>query len=157
MFCGARHMPNCSCRLCRTVKRGYVIPTKSRAKADKTPLTLLDEDQSMKKPNVDLKGEPLDELWDDEGFKIVYPNLYEHLKETKYDDGTPRQTSTLLIFSDNGCLKLCLSDRDNNRSVFVSAVDFDTAMVKIERGLAEDNLPWKGKPKFGNQSKTPPY
>jgi len=111
----------------------------------------------MKKPDLKLNGETVSSPWVDSGFALAYPHIYEHLHEEKYEDGTLRQTSTLLIFNDGGCLKLCLSDRDNNRSVFVTATCFDDAMVRLEQGLREDDLEWRVKPQSSRQGNRPPF
>jgi len=84
-----------------------------------------------------------------------YPTLYEYLTVTKYNDGSPRVTATLLLFVDDGALKGCLNDRDNNRSAFISAPSLLSLLEQLDIGLREDALDWKRKgsynPKGGDK------
>ena len=78
-------------------------------------------------------------------FEREYPNLYTHLFDERYEDGTHRQTSTLLFFVERGCLKACLNDRDANKSVFLAAASVADALLALELGLDLGNLEWRQK------------
>src|SRR5678816_2203499 len=44
------------------------------------------------------------------------PTVLQWLSDDRWDDGSARQPSTLLVFAEDGCLKACLNDRDGSRS-----------------------------------------
>lgn len=75
--------------------------------------------------------------------KEDFPNLYDHLTATTYDEGGNRLTSTVLVFVDNGVLKICLNDRDNCRSAFFTAVDLMGCLMAAERALADGTADWR--------------
>jgi len=79
----------------------------------------------------------------DEDFFEEWPTVWEYLSETRFDDGKPRETSTVLIFVDAERLKVCLSDREANEVAFVSGATFKEAMDALERGLAGGTLDWR--------------
>jgi len=80
-----------------------------------------------------------------------YPVLSEMLTAATYDDNNPRQTSTLLIFTENGILRGCLNDRDNNRSAFFTAETISDLFQVIDNALASNRVDWRIK----NGFKTP--
>lgn len=74
-----------------------------------------------------------------------YPLLAAHMGDPIYDDGTPRLTSTLLIFAEQGLWKACLSCRDTEEVAFVSASCVRDLLLKLEDGLEADELDWREK------------
>jgi len=94
---------------------------------------------------------------DDAAFRDEFPNLYDHLFATTYEDGSGRMTSTMLIFSENGVLKLCLNDRDNGRSVFITATEFLSLFSVIETGLASNSLDWRSRRQSGDNGNKVPW
>jgi hypothetical protein len=145
MFCGACHMPGCMCCQCRTVRRGYVIPHRKVREKQVNDVVMFVEHSTVKKPDTKMNGMKPEPLLEDSAFTAELPALSEHLIQTQYDDGTHRQTSTLLIFVDGGVLKLCLSDREVGRSCFVSAATFEEALKKLDQQLADDTADWRVK------------
>jgi len=97
----------------------------------------------MKKPRAQELLGRREVPWTAEQFLAKYPTLLDHLKSPKYDDGTARQTSTLMIFCENESLKICLNDRDNGRSVFVCGANICEALQSLEDGLCGDSLEWR--------------
>lgn len=83
--------------------------------------------------------------FDDKGFAEMYPSLMGYLACDRFDDGSPRQTATLLMFFEQGGLKMCLNDRHLSRSAFVTAATFCEVMDKLELGLTNDTLEWRVK------------
>ena len=76
-------------------------------------------------------------------FASRYPALGEYLTLTTCDDGSVRQTSTVLLFQEDGLIKLCINDRDLSRSAFVSGHDLESAFQKLEEGLVTGDLDWR--------------
>jgi hypothetical protein len=72
-----------------------------------------------------------------------HPELTQFLARTSYDDGGARQPGTLLVFTEAGGLKGCLSDRDQGLVAFATADAFLELLDTFERGLAGDTLDWR--------------
>jgi len=72
-----------------------------------------------------------------------YPQLVTYLTQTEWEDGKRRQTATLLFFVEGGRLRVCLNDRDCNRSCFLTVASMDDALEALENGLFEDTLTWR--------------
>lgn len=104
----------------------------------------------LKRPKPgEYQGTP-DDPYDDPAFRSEFPSLHEYLTQAKWDDGSLRTTSTLLIFIDQGVLRLCLNDRENSRSCFFTAAEFGEGMAKLESALATGKVEWRMK---GNSSR----
>lgn len=71
------------------------------------------------------------------------PGVREMLVETRYPDGQPRQTSTLLLFVEAGVVKACLRDRDQGQSAWSSGVSVIDALEALEAGLQADTVQWR--------------
>lgn len=79
----------------------------------------------------------------DPEFKRRFPTLLEYLTQTTWDDGSPRQTSTLLIFVDDGVLKACLNDRACERALWVASGTLSGAIAELDESLADPHAPWR--------------
>lgn len=97
----------------------------------------------MKRPSADKLTGGIAVPWEDPWFKGEYPFLTEFLTATQYEDGTARATGTILLFVDNGCMKLVLNDRDNQRSAFIEKSELLEAFAAAEAGLRNESLTWK--------------
>ena len=75
----------------------------------------------------------------------LFPNLFSYLTQDTWEDGSTRVTSTVLFFVERGELKCCLSDRDAQRSAFITGSDFQGLLEAVESGLEEDTLDWRQK------------
>lgn len=80
-----------------------------------------------------------------------YPTLLEFLTLRMWEDGSPRQPGTLLIFVDSGTWKACLKDKNGPRVCFVSSSDLDMLFLTVEDGLSQDNLDWRADRPQGGQ------
>lgn len=69
--------------------------------------------------------------------------LVAHLIETEWDDGEARQTSTLLLFAEEGRWKGMINDRDAGAVAFVSGDCLRAVLASIEKGLDGGNLDWR--------------
>lgn len=80
----------------------------------------------------------------DEGFKGDYPYITEYLYSGAFEDGTPRQRSTItLMAGDVHGLKCVLNDREQARSLWVTAPDLVDLMETLEHALASEKPSWK--------------
>lgn len=92
-------------------------------------------------------AEPLGvDLWADS-----HPGVWEHLASLVGPDGKSRLGSTLTVFVAEGLVKVCLNDRDQQLTCFVTSKGVGQALEALEKGLQGDSLdwrrvkPWKGR------------
>lgn len=103
----------------------------------------------MKRP---VNPEPSNRsIGQDEAFRRRCPTLHDHLFDQTWDDGSSRETSTLLIFRDDGGWKACLNDRSMQRTAFICGASVQELLDAIEEGLAGDELDWRTKRPVTNQ------
>lgn len=79
----------------------------------------------------------------DEAFIAEYPVLYSYLTDTKWEDGNPRETTTVLLCVDAGVLKAWVNDRALARSAWVSADSLQGLFRTLEAKLATNQLEWR--------------
>ena len=128
---------------------GVCIPPK--------PEWFVDAEESImagfKRPKLDSVPKPMANAWNHEEDKHDFPNIFGFLTETKYDDGKPRVTGSISIWTQLGVLKASISDKDNKRVCYVEALSLHELIEMIERTICDDNTDWKNQKPF-NQ---PPY
>jgi len=101
---------------------------------------------SVKRPQHVQSGIPAGVACADPAWQERWPALCSHLFDLKYEDGAPRQTSTLMLLAEQGVAKACLNDREAERSAWVSGRSFTEALDALEAGLVEDRLDWRARP-----------
>lgn len=79
----------------------------------------------------------------DPEFASTFPGLWEYLSSHTYDDGSPRVSSTLLVFVEDGLVKLCLNDRDQGMVSFLSAPTYAEALLEMDHRVVEGKLEWR--------------
>jgi hypothetical protein len=104
----------------------------------------------MKKPTGGYPGKtavPSGELLRQERSK--FPRLVEYLEETKWDDGSRRETSTLMLLIEDGWLKACLNDRANGCSLWVTGDALVAVLDALEGHLERGDGEWRVRKPFG--------
>lgn len=76
----------------------------------------------------------------------TFPSIWEYLSTDAWPDGSARQSSTLTIFVEGGRVKVCLSDRENDRSAWASGESLEEAAMSLERALGQDTVEWRKRP-----------
>lgn len=71
------------------------------------------------------------------------PGITEYLSKSLYEDGKPRQTSTLTVFIEGGMVKVALNDRDVERSSYMSGEGLEDALRSLEKHLVEEKVDWR--------------
>lgn len=97
-----------------------------------------------KETQTEMNGSIPDDAW----MVSNAPLVLEYLTTTRYDDGSPRETSTITVFVDEGVLKLSLNDRDNSASLYASGCTLQDAFLGLEKRVGDkspDWRPWKGR------------
>lgn len=79
----------------------------------------------------------------DLAFRGRYPALYEWLSSNAYPDGAARETSTLLIFVEQGGYKGCLNDRDQARGLWTASASFEGVLEALEGHLQGGTGEWR--------------
>lgn len=86
----------------------------------------------------------------------AWPHLLEYLTVAKYPDGSAREVSSLIILADGTGWRGCLSDKDNGRTMWKTAITVEGLLLALEAAVAEDDpsqwrqsaaAKWKGKKK----------
>jgi len=77
-------------------------------------------------------------------FGMKYPNLHDFLARER-PGSKWHKTGCLTMFWEDGVYKLCLNDRPNKKSTFVSHVELATAFQIADRGLRSGTLRWRQK------------
>jgi hypothetical protein len=80
----------------------------------------------------------------------VAPTLVAYLKDSTWDDGASRETSTLMLLVEDGFLKVCLNDRAMGRSLWVATDSIWGAIEALEGHLAAGTGDWRVKKPFGS-------
>lgn len=108
----------------------------------------------MRRPEkVDLEPPSELDLAEEPVFGEVCPRLLEHLTCRVWDDGTPRETSTLLLFTEEGRWKCCFNDRALGRQAFVTGATLEGLLLALERGVESDGLDWRRRREGGPDGK----
>lgn len=79
----------------------------------------------------------------------AHPALWEYLTVDVFEDGTERQTSTLLLFAERGLIKGCLKDRSVNRALWASAATVTGLLEVLEEALSTESGDWRAERPLG--------
>jgi hypothetical protein len=91
---------------------------------------------------VDANGKAAARMVTD-NWMSVHPALSEYLTLDRWEDGTERETATLLLFAEDGLWKACLHDRAEGRTAWVSSGTVTGLLERLEEGCASDDLEWR--------------
>lgn len=74
----------------------------------------------------------------------LYPTLWEYVSQTTYPGGEPRVTSSLVIVCEASSWKGCLSDKDNERTLWKTGATLEDLLASLEMAAAsEDPREWR--------------
>ena len=79
----------------------------------------------------------------DETDAQLFPALVEFLTVDVWPDGTERRTGTVLLFLDQGRIKACLADRDQDVVLFTTVDALGTALEAVEDALRDPKGDWR--------------
>lgn len=79
----------------------------------------------------------------DTHFAKLYPALWEFMTAAEYDDGSPRQKSSLTTFTQDGLFKALLKDPDNERCLWGSGETFSAALQCLNDLAADPDAVWR--------------
>jgi len=157
VFCGWGHLRHCGCQICKSLWAKNTRFETSRKSIIKVNQEEKEIEKMLKRPLPGERTGPVEAAFNDADFKASYPSITDHLTELRYGDGAPRVTSTLLLFCDQGVLRVCLNDRDNNRSVFFTSESIEGALLSMENALATNTVEWRSRGQNGYQNVKTPF
>jgi len=97
---------------------------------------------AMQKPSP-VVGTPVRDLVECDDFWTLFPCVLEHLTCTQWTDGSPRITSTMTLFHEEGLWKACLNDRASDRTGWIASDTVQGLVEQLEQALAGDRLDWR--------------
>jgi hypothetical protein len=98
----------------------------------------------MKRPEPSQAGAPGGvQEFPDEVWRNKLPTVCEYLSHDQWDDGKPRELSTVAIKLVDGRVTAVMNDPELRRSLYVSGPDVLKAMASLERALASPNADWR--------------
>jgi hypothetical protein len=71
------------------------------------------------------------------------PTVWAYLTQTTWSDGTRRETSSVLMFQQDGMIKAMLRDADAGLCLWVAARSFYGAFSALEAALNDPNAEWR--------------
>lgn len=77
-----------------------------------------------------------------------YPAIWEYLSETAWESGKTRETSTLLIFIEDGLVKCCLRDRAAGRTTWSSGEVLEDVLAGLNMVLEKGTAEWRKEKAF---------
>jgi len=83
----------------------------------------------------------------DASFSQRYPSLAQYLCDAMWEDGQPRQLSSLSVKMDSSSVSLSLSDHETSSSAYTTATSLQEALELMEAGITAGTVvfrPWKG-------------
>lgn len=80
------------------------------------------------------------------------PTLGHFLCDGAWPDGSIRQTSSLVVFVQDGMFKACLGDKDSNTSLWASSRSFDELLESLECRLTDEQPDWRRSRPKGKKS-----
>lgn len=103
-------------------------------------------EKPVKKPVVTPAGAPVEGVPVAGSVMGPYPDVWAMLTDDRWDDGSPRERSTILILVDGGTVKLWLNDRAMGRAAWVSGETVEGALEALNGALYDGTVAWRSQP-----------
>lgn len=71
------------------------------------------------------------------------PAVYEYLTLAKMPDGNERQVATLIVFIEDGRWKVCLSDRETDRTLWMSGDTLEDCLLSLDQAIQTGDANWR--------------
>lgn len=98
----------------------------------------------MKKPTAAVPDQPGGQpVFADAKWVAALPTVCEYLTHDSWDDGQPREVSTVVIKAQEGRVLACLNDHELRRGLYVSGDDVMAALKGLERAVAGPQPDWR--------------
>lgn len=80
-------------------------------------------------------------------------DLADFLLQITWDDGSERETGSISIFSQNGRVGACLTDKAQGRMAFVTISLGGSVLDELDHAIGDEDLVWK--PYLGGRKNKP--
>lgn len=84
-----------------------------------------------------------DRAFPDAAFAKDWPALFEYMTATKWPDGSDRKVSSVTLFAEDGSLKCCLNEKNDQCVLFAAGKTLKTCLNALEGLLAGSDTPWR--------------
>jgi len=105
----------------------------------------------MKRPDNPGTGASNTGPLTDPAFAKRCPALFAYLTDDMWEDGTDRETSTILIFVDGGVYKAWVNDRALARSLWVAGATIQGLLDTANEALASNETVWRAQHNNGRK------
>lgn len=95
----------------------------------------------MKKPEVVAKA--AEGGCPDPAFTKLYPTLAEYIGDDRWEDGTPRERSSLQVKVQDGMILAVLQDHDLSRGLYVVGESVTEALRSLEKHAKDPAADWR--------------
>lgn len=95
-----------------------------------------------RKPDESTTG-GLPSVVQDDSFREKFPTLVDFLCLGSWEDGSRRQTGTILVFMEDGLWKCCLNDRDGDCYCFLASESFQGLLSSANDNLDRNSCEWR--------------
>lgn len=96
----------------------------------------------MRRPDETPSDQPAGK-WPDGDWAKKLPLLSEHLGDTTWEDGAPRELSTLTVKCEDGRIVVALNDREGHRSLYRSGETVNDALKALEKAVGDPGADWR--------------
>lgn len=79
----------------------------------------------------------------DAEFARMYPTIAAYLSDDRWDDGKPRELSSLTVSIVGGLLQLALNDKARGCSCYSSAPSLGEALALLDNAVLEERVQWR--------------
>lgn len=79
----------------------------------------------------------------DDKFASAYPLLHSYLTQNRWPDGSPRETSSIILFVDGPTCKAMLRDKDEGLCLWVASTSLWLVFDVLEAKLADPAAEWR--------------
>lgn len=97
----------------------------------------------MKRPDQPAKGQKTSVVVTDASWSEKFPTVITYMTDAKWDDGKPREPSTLSINFSTGSPTISLSDHALQQSAYTTADTVAEALELLEEALVEGKVRWR--------------
>lgn len=70
-------------------------------------------------------------------------HVWELMTDSFWDDGSPRDRASILLFMEGSVAKLWVNDKAMGREAWVTAESHDAALDTLEEQLATESVQWR--------------
>jgi len=97
----------------------------------------------LRKPIAASKATPGPSRPEDVEGEVEFTTLFCYLCDDTWEDGQARQRSTLIVFSEEDAFKACLTDKDNDMTLWASSKTLSGLLGALEARLNDPEAEWR--------------